>query len=79
MDRGGDLPHGQAPIELGVRLGFTGIDGEMAVAFDLEEPAKAGVADERLVALFRLLLELGEDGGAVGRVLCGPLVVATRM
>jgi len=59
-------------VEPGVRLGFARVDGEVAVVFDLEIATEAGIADQRLVALLQLLTELGEDGGAVGRVLLGP-------
>ena len=48
----------------------------MVVADRLKEPAIAGVADQRLVALGELPLQRGEDRGAVGGVLPRLLMVA---
>ena len=48
-------------VELGVLLGLGGVDGEVAVAFGLEEAAEAGVADQRLVALGELTFEVGQE------------------
>ena len=59
-------------VELRLLLDLVGIDGEVVVADRLEEAAKAGVADQRLVALGELALQRGQDRGAVGGVLLAP-------
>jgi len=63
-------------VELPLLLDLIGIDGEALGADRLEVAAKAGVADERLVALGELALERVDDRGAVGRVFLRFLMVA---
>src|ERR1700678_155736 len=64
-------------VELGRGGDALGIDGEVAIAFGLEEAAKAFVADHGLVALPQGLVQSGEGRGAGGGIVAGfSLVVA---
>ena len=65
-------------VELGVLLRLGLVDGEVAVAFGLEEAAEAGVADQRLVTPGQLTFEVGQDGVAPGGVHLGLLMVAAQ-
>jgi hypothetical protein len=55
-------------VELPLLLDLIGIDREVLVADGLEIAPKAGVADQRLVALGKLALQRGHDRGAVGGI-----------
>ena len=57
-------------------LDLVGIDREVLVADRLQVAPKAGVADQRLVALDKLPLQRGDDRGPVGGILLRLLMVA---
>src|SRR5271167_89961 len=69
-------PEHEDAVELGVVLDLGLVDGETAVAGLRQEASVALVADQGLVALLQLLLQSGQDLGAVGGVLPHLLVVA---
>src|SRR6195256_2505190 len=64
-------------VELLLLLDLVGVDREVLVADRLQVAPKAGVADQRLVALGELALQRGHDRGTVGGVLLRLLAVAT--
>jgi hypothetical protein len=55
-------------VEFGGRGDTLGVDGEVAVAFGLEEAAEAFVADQRFVALTQRLFQSGKGGFASGGI-----------
>ncbi len=65
-------------VELLLLLDLVGVDGEALAADRFEVAAKAGIADERLVALGELALQRGHDRGAIGGVLLRLLMVAAN-
>ena len=63
-------------VELLLLLDLVGIDREVLAADRLEVTPKAGVADQRLVALGELALQRGDDRGTIGGVFLRLLMVA---
>ena len=65
-------------MEVLLLLDLVGIDREVLIADRLQVAPKAGVADQRLVALGKLPLQRGDDRGPVGGILLRLLIDCCR-